>query len=93
MNLGAILQLQRGVAEIFSNQHGPDKVVVVLDATAANSLQAARNVNLFKHVASLLDKVPILLPEQHICKPCPRDVFTRSSVLLLLPAVWLQLLE
>lgn len=51
------LQVQRGVAEIFSNQHGPDKVVVVMDASAANSLQAARNVALFKHVIVLLDKV------------------------------------
>ena len=51
------LQMQRGVTEIFSNQHGPDKLVVVMDATNANSLQAARNVGLFKHVSVLLDKV------------------------------------
>lgn len=42
---------------MFSNQHGPDKLVVVMDATNANSLQAARNVGLFKHVSVLLDKV------------------------------------
>ena len=49
--------MQRAMTEVFSNEHGPDKVVVVLDATAANSLQAARNVNLFKHISEVLRKV------------------------------------
>ena len=51
------MQMQRGVTEVFSNQHGPDKLIVVMDATNANSLQAARNVGLFKHVCVILDKV------------------------------------
>ena len=45
------------MTEVFSNQHGPDKVVVVMDASGANSLQAARNVTLFKHVAVTLNRV------------------------------------
>lgn len=54
------MQMQRAMTEVFSNEHGPDKVVVVLDATAANSLQAARNVNLFKHISEVLNKVGVL---------------------------------
>ena len=50
-------QMQRAMTEVFSNQHGPDKVVVVMDASGANSLQAARNVTLFKHVAVTLNRV------------------------------------
>ena len=49
--------MQRAMTEVFSNQHGPDKVVVVMDASGANSLQAARNVTLFKHVAVTLNRV------------------------------------
>ena len=49
-------QMQRAMTEVFSNQHGPDKVVVVMDASGANSLQAARNVTLFKHVAVTLNR-------------------------------------
>ena len=49
--------MQRAMTEIFSNQHGPDRLVVVMDATAASSLHVTRNAALFKQISVTLNKV------------------------------------
>lgn len=73
-----MLQMQRAIAEVFSNRHGPDKLVVVVDAAGTDSLQAARNAALLKQVAVALNKVTPLM-SHHLretnrigcCAACP----------------------
>ena len=49
--------MHRAMTEVFSNERGPDRVIVIMDATGANSLQAARHVNVFKETAVSLNRV------------------------------------
>ena len=59
--------MQRALQEVFSDQRGPDKVVVIMDASHSNPLQAARHVHIFKETAVSLNRVSymfILLPQR-----------------------------
>lgn len=49
--------MHRALTEVFSNERGPDKLVVILDASSAYHLQAARHVTTFKETAVCLNKV------------------------------------
>ena len=51
------LQVDWAVEEMLSNTSGPDKVVAVLDARGASTLQVTRHIQLFKETAVALNQV------------------------------------
>lgn len=51
------MQVDWAVEEMLSNSSGPDKVVAVLDARGASTLQVTRHIQLFKETAVALNQV------------------------------------
>ena len=70
LGAGPATQVQRAVTEVLSNEHGPDQLLVVLDARWAQSLDVTRNVRLFKDASATLLQVDSLLMKSSQTSTC-----------------------